>query len=526
MRLPAVANHLACTAYLLALTPSVTVAAEEASALFDTHGYDAAVRSAMDNWPQPGAGIAIVQSGEIIMLEGYGVLSTKTGEPVDGDSVFGIASVSKGFAAATIAKLVEMGKLDWDDPVVKHLLWFAMPNPADTPRVTLRDLLSMRTGISSAEHTFRRASLDRADHVWRLRFNKQVHPLRSEYLYTTDTYTVIGQIVAETTGLAWEEFAEDHFWNPLDMTRTNADHVEARELTNAASPHISVDQSSKMPVIWAYEDYNAVPAGGINSTPRDLARWLIFQMSDGANLLSQESLDAMRELNTPFRSRYDSNIFQPVTGRGPDGITLGGHALGWQTHDYRGVQVVFHPGGIDGFKAMIGYVPELEFGAVVLLNADDYELAVALFQTAVDFRLGLGDQNKWSDRWRQYEQNREASLAQARLALEGARRPGTTPSLDLFAYQGTYSDLGAFGRSTIKASGDTLVLSSGRMTYDLAHWHHDVFRATPRWPYETERSKFFVYFRVDEYGDVTGFRLSIGDASFNRTRTHSSQGAE
>ncbi len=99
----------------------------------------------------------------------------------------------------------------------------------------------MRSGIDSSEYTFRRVSRDRADHVRRIRFLSQVHPLRSEFLYTTDSYTAVGEIVATVTAQPWERFAADSFWKPLGMLRTNADCRLARADPNAASPHITVN---------------------------------------------------------------------------------------------------------------------------------------------------------------------------------------------------------------------------------------------------------------------------------------------
>ncbi len=242
---------------------------------------DARMAAMLKEWDQPGMAIALVTRDRIVHEKGFGVRDLRSKQPVDESTLFGIASLSKSFASATVAKLVADGRMNWDDPVIRHLPWFAMPRERDTPEVTLRDLLSMRSGFGSSEYTFRRASANRADHVRRIRFLEQRHPLRSEYLYTTDSYTAIGEVVATVTAQPWEAFAAETLWKPIGMTRTNADHTVARADGNAASPHITV-QGRKQAIDWIYEDYNALPAGGVNSTAHDLGLWLQFQLNDGA----------------------------------------------------------------------------------------------------------------------------------------------------------------------------------------------------------------------------------------------------
>lgn len=257
-----------CLALALSAVPGVVFAqatspvrAQAERRAFDTAAFDARVEAMMREWNQPGLAIAIVRDGRIIHERGFGVRKAGETRPVDARTLFGIASLTKSFAAATVAKLVDEGKLTWDAPVTRYLPWFRMPRDRDTDEVTLRDLLSMRSGIGSSEYTFRRASLDRADHVRRIRFLPQVHPLRSEFLYTTDSYTALGQVVSTVTGKAWEDYASDSFWKPLGMTRTNADSLVARADANAASPHLR-QASNWRSIAWRYEDETATPAGG------------------------------------------------------------------------------------------------------------------------------------------------------------------------------------------------------------------------------------------------------------------------
>lgn len=500
--------------FFLALALAFVSAPALASAAFDAGALDARIERMMRDWQQPGLAIAVVADGRIVHERGFGVRDLERGGAVDAQTLFGIASMSKSFASATVAELVAAGRMDWDDPVTAHLPWFRMPRERDTDEVTLRDLLSMRSGFGSSEYSFRRVSADRRDHVRRIRHLRQVHPLRSEYLYTTDSYTAIGEVVAETVGKPWEAYAADTLWKPLGMGRTNADHLAARRDANAASPHLLRRDDRFQRIDWIYEDYNALPAGGVNSSAHDMALWLRFQLADGAvdgrPLIPAAILHETHVAQTPKRGPYAGDDWSRVAGDGADRLRFPSYAMGWSLHDYRGRTVVWHSGGIDGFRSYMGFVPEAGVGIVVLVNSDQALLALAAFQTALDEALGLGDQGRWGERFKQQADAGRARRLARQAQLEQSRLPGTAPSLPLSAYAGCFADAGAFGQATIAVEEDRLNLSAGRMRYDLRHWHHDVFLASPRWPYQMDERDFFVDFRLGANGRIDGFDFSTG----------------
>jgi CubicO group peptidase (beta-lactamase class C family) len=487
----------------------------------DTAGLDADIETMLKTWDQPGLAMALVENGKIVHERGFGVRNVTTGNPVDAQTLFGIASCSKSFASATIARLVADGRLTWDDPVTKRLPWFRLSREHDTDEVTLRDLLTMRTGIASSEYTFRRVSANRVDQVRRMRFLQQLHPLRSEYLYTTDTYTAIGEVVAEATAQPWEAFAAAAFWAPLGMTRTGADYRSARLDPNSAAPHLTVD-GRKQPIPWIYEDYNALPAGGVNSTAHDLARWLLFELDastpESKRLLPAALLHETQVPQTPMRGPYAQSDWIDVAGDGPDQIRDPSYAMGWFVHEYRGHQILWHSGSIDGFRCQLGFLSDSGFGIVALSNADESLFPLAVFQTAIDYHLGLGASRHWSERFlarsREQRVQREASAR----AIADARIPNTHPSLPLKAYIGNFADNGAFGDCRLTAEHDRLVMACGRMIYDLEHWHYDVFKARPRWPYEMEERNFFVIFQIDELAQMNSFHFDTG-SEFRRLDT-------
>ncbi len=510
-----------CLAIAFATVPGMVFAQTQPTAqtlanerAFDIASFDARVEAMMREWNQPGLAIAIVRDGRIIHERGFGVRKAGDDKPVDARTLFGIASLTKSFASATVAKLVDEGKLAWDAPVTRYLPWFRMPRDRDTDEVTLRDLLSMRSGIGSSEYSFRRASLDRADHVRRIRFLPQIHPLRSEFLYTTDSYTALGQVVSTVTGKAWEDYAADSFWKPLGMTRTNADSLRARADANAASPHLRGADRWR-PIEWRYEDETATPAGGVNSSAHDMALWLQFQLADGRSgaraLLSPAALHETHVPQTPVRGARAADEWVTVAGDGEDRIRFRSYAMGWYAHDYRGHTVISHSGGIDGFRSRMAFLPDDGIAVIALANSEETMMPLAVAQIAIDEALGVGDRD-WSRRFRAQALKQRAESDAAQQAIVQARVAGTSPSMPLTAYTGSFADNGAFGTARVTVENGHLVIAAGRDRYDLEHWNYDMFKARPRWPYEMDSRNFFVDFRRDPKGRMDQFDFSTGYA--------------
>ena len=217
--------------------------------------------------------------------------------------------------------------------------------------------------------------------------------------------------------------------------------------------------------------------------------------------------------HTPIRGPYAETRFDHVVPLGPEGIRFPAYGLGWYILDYCGHRVIYNTGAIEGFRSVIGILPDDDFGLAVMGNSDNHKLAVALFQAIVDRRLGIEDSD-WSAAFLTHElADREAAEAQER-RLQSARLKESRPLRPLADYAGDYMDDGTYGRSTISVAEDRLVLQAGPLIYDLHHWHLDVFEARKRWPYPLPR-QFFSSFRLDESGRPVTL-ATTNDALFRR----------
>jgi len=182
---------------------------------------DAWVEDAMARWEVPGLGLAIVHEGRSYLSTGYGVRELGRDTPVDGGTLFSIGSCSKAFGAATIASLVEEGKLRWDDRITDHIPWFRLHDPWTTREIRVRDIVTHRVGTGSNQ-PLRPLVTDRRDYLMRLPHTDPDHPFRDRYGYTNDMFVLTGHLVETVSGTDWDSYAREKLWNPLGMATTTA----------------------------------------------------------------------------------------------------------------------------------------------------------------------------------------------------------------------------------------------------------------------------------------------------------------
>src|SRR5882724_5695823 len=169
---------------------------------------DAFVARSMKTFDVPGMAIAIVKDGKVVTAKGYGVRKMGETAPVDENTLFGIGSNTKAFTTAALATLVDEGKISWDDKVYERLAGFEMYDPYVSHEMTIRDLLTHRSGMGLGEgdllfwpHT----TFSREEIIYKLRFMKPASSFRSKFAYDNLLYIAAGQIIPAVTGKSWED---------------------------------------------------------------------------------------------------------------------------------------------------------------------------------------------------------------------------------------------------------------------------------------------------------------------------------
>ncbi len=461
-------------------------------------GLDTYVATAMTTWKVPGLAIAVVHGDSLALMRGYGTRTLGRAEPVSEHTLFAIGSASKAFTATLAAMMVDDGKMRWDEPATTHLPSFQLFDPYVSRELTLRDLLTHRSGLVRGDLVWYATEYDRAEILRRVRFLKPTWSVRSQFGYQNIMYLAAGQAVAAAAGTSWDDLVRERIFGPLGMGETN---TSVRDLTgrpDVATPHRDVEDTLRI-ISWHNID-NIAPAGSINSTAADMIKWVRFQLAQGKVGERQlVSPAALAETHTPQQVvpiTADAKALNPYTHM----MTYG---MGWFVQDYRGRELDQHGGNIDGMSALVAIMPEEKLGLVILTNANGSPLPTIVMNRVLDAFLGA-ELRDWSAAYRTLADKQKAIAKQAEQKRLAQRVAGTSPSLPLEKYAGTYVD-SMYGEARVKLDGGKLHMSYGRIfDGDLEHWHFDTFRA--RWR-DIALGHSFASFALDPEGKVASVNL-------------------
>ena len=454
----------------------------------------------------PGVGLAIVRDGAVVLAKGYGVRKLGATDPVESSTLFGIASNTKLFTATALGLLVEEGKIEWDARVIRYLPWFQMWDPYVTRELTVRDLLVHRSGLGLGAGDllwWPPSTYDRKEIARRLRFVEPATSFRSAYAYDNVLYLVAGEVIEAVSGRSWEDFVSERILAKVGMSDSNVLHSAAAAGGDTATPHARVDGTVRP--IQPFASDNTNPAGGINASARDMAKWMLVRLAegrlpDGSALYSPETARELTTLVTPIP------IVAPEPELAAQEMHFSGYALGLRVQDYRGRWMVSHTGGLPGYVSKVTLLPELGLGVAVLTNQESGEAFNALTYHVLDHFLGVADTD-WLEAYRAVKKRADDRVAAAERGADAARNASSRPSLPLEDYAGAYRDAW-YGDVAITAEGEGLVLRFSRtpsLVGELEHWQYDTF--VVRWRDRELRADAFVSFTLGPEGRVEQARM-------------------
>ena len=456
------------------------------------------IQTTMKDWKVPGVAVGIVQGSAPVYLKGFGVRNIQTRQPVTPDTLFDIGSCTKAFTSASIAMLVDDGKMNWDDKVDKSIPFFHLYDPMADENVTLRDLLTHRTGLPGADLLWYGAPISREEIVRRVAYVQPDAGFRTIFQYQNAMYVVLGYAVGRVSGGTWDDFVKQRLFRPLDMTESDTSSIDAQKAPDFASPHVIRD--GKVQVIpWKNID-NVGPAGSINSSVRDMAKWIALQLNDGVfdgnRLISSKNMQEMHRPQIVIPPGEIPTVFFPDSMQ----LTYG---FGWFIQDYRGHQLILHPGDIDGFEALTVLIPEIHTGYEVLVNMGGDSYRQALGYHIADVLLHLPERD-WSAHFKANDMKMQAEEKAQVASWLAKRNPNTHPSHDLSAYTATYTNP-AYGDAGISTQDRHLTLRFHGTTSALAYFQYDTFLAHLG---TDEGEPTPVTFAQDSDGNISGFDLA------------------
>jgi CubicO group peptidase (beta-lactamase class C family) len=430
---------------------------------------------------------------------------------VDENTLFAVASNSKAFTTASLAILIDEGKIGgWDDKVSKYLPEFQMYDAYVTQEMTIRDLVSHRSGLDtfSGDLLWYDTTYAPDEILRRVRFLKPVRGFRAGYGYQNLMFLAAGRIVEKVSGKTWGAFVKERILTPLGMTRTTTTVRDLKE--NYAAPHNESGGKGLRALPLGNID-NSIGLAGLNSSVSDMAKWIRLQLGrgtfEGKEIFKKERSGEM----------WQQNIFIPVNpfpAANAPTVMFNGYGMGWFLNDYRGKKLVSHTGGLDGMITQTAMLPSENLGLVVLTNSETGAIGI-MRNKILDVFTGA-PQRDWNaealERAKQAKARENAESAK----VDAARVKDTKPSLDLKNYAGTYTSE-MYGDVTIAEENGKLVMRlvpAPNFVADLEHWHYDTFRIKWRSTVNYNFPRGWVTFTIDKNGKTDQLKIDQPNNDF------------
>ena len=464
-------------------------------------GIDVTINKILKDWNVPGAGVGIVVKDKLVFAKGYGFRNIEKKQPVTPNTLFQIASNTKLFTATSIGFLVEEGKLDWDKPIKQYVPQIQFYNDELNANVTIRDMLSHRTGISRHDNIWYKSDFTRQELFDRVKYLEPSLPLRQGYLYNNLMYAAAGSIVEHLSHQTWEAYVSDKIFKPLGMSHSMFITEDMIRQPDFMSPYYEKrDTSLLLPYPYYTKMQGVGPCGSIISSITDLSNWVIAQMHAGkfngkqvipAGVIKETMQPA--SLTAAVPDKYFENL-NSIYG------------MGRGTSSYKGHYRAQHGGAIGGIYSQISMMPADSIGIIVFTNGAHVSYLPGLIaNTIYDKLLGL-EATPWSDRALKDYLKNKATDKETRKKPDVDRVLNTKSSHSLADYVGRYEDA-AYGMMEIKEQSGELSFNYNNTTLPLHHYHYDRFVS----PDDEIDGKWSLLFSTDAQGTIQNVKVSLDE---------------
>jgi len=462
---------------------------------------DKEIQQAFTDFELNGLSVLILQDYKVIFNKSYGTRDLNN--PVSSNSLYNIASVTKAFTGASMAKLVNEGKIKWDDLVIDYLPDFKLADPYITTHLTIADLLSHRSGLGTfyGDLLWYETNRSNADIIHRMRYLPVTNRFRDQFGYQNDMYIVAGEILEKVTGQSWEDYVQENILTPLQMnnTRTSGNKLNAnQELAHPIINHKAVDITMKKPHA----------AASFFSSTNDLSHWAQTLLNHG--IYQGDTILKPQVVSDMFTAR----TLTPIAGlKKMAGAHFSNYALGWSVWDYHGTRVVEHAGGMPGYISQLTLLPEKNIAIIILTNT------LSSFPTGLEYhilsQLMADDSTDWLAFFKKLKDRGEARDKAELEKREASRIEGTSPRLKLEDYTGTYEDK-MYGKAEI-------TLENGKLHLVFVPAKHIFYSDMEHWDFDTFKVKFadeflpagYVSFNFDSWNKITGFKIDLKSNDFH-----------
>jgi CubicO group peptidase (beta-lactamase class C family) len=449
-------------------------------------GFDTFSQQVLKDWNCVGFAVAVIQDGKVTYAKGYGLRDLKGNQPVTTKTLFAIGSSTKSFTVTSLGVLADQGKLDWDKPVREYLPDFQLMDQFATERMTPRDLVTHRSGLPRHDRMWLNSPFTRQEIFERLRYLEANKDFRTTFQYQNLMFMTAGLLAGHVAGMPWEDHVRKVIFEPLGMSDSNFSVVDMQKSADHSQPYTLVkEQIREMP----FRNIDTIgPAGSINSNVEDMAKYVMMHMQHGKGIIS---LKNSRDMQSPQMS---------IAGPSPENKELGSqsYGMGFFLTSYRGHYLVHHGGNIDGFSALVTFMPQDNIGMVILSNQNGSQVPTVVSYDVYDRLLGL-DQIDWTKRFKTQQERGRAGVEEAKQKGYTTQVQGTHPSHQLADYAGQYESP-AYGIASVALENGALKFSYHGGGGPLNHYHYDVFEVAERDLESLSKEK--ITFHTNLRGDV------------------------
>lgn len=429
---------------------------------------DKYIDTLMKEWNIPGLALAIVYEDQLIYAKGFGYRDLEKKLPVDANTIFPIASNTKLFTATVAAMLQVEGRLSMDVPVRTYMPGLNFSTPQLNSEVTLRDMLSHRTGLPRYDAIWVASQMSRAETISKVVYMKPALGFRQGYIYNNMMFAAAGAVMEKVTDQSWENLVRTKIFQPLGMQFSCFTDEDMKAGDNYAKAYFQPDSTRKLsPMEFSGQSIALGPAGTIKSNLTDMSKWMIAQLNEGRYKGQQVIPAAAIKLTLVPNSIADRE------GRWPE-LSNSLYGLGRIVQTYKGYKITMHTGSIDGFYSNLSFVPSEKLAVFVVHNGMPGGSVRSMMALPVIDRLLLLSLTPWSNRYRQDYLAEQDDEKKFKDSLNKTRVEGTSPSHPLKDYAGSYSNA-IYGDFIIEFKNDELLINYRGLQCRLHHFHYDQF---------------------------------------------------
>jgi CubicO group peptidase (beta-lactamase class C family) len=465
----------------------------------------------MKDWNIPGLALGIVYKDQLIYGKGYGYRDIQNKLPVTTATIFPIASNTKLFTATTATMLANEGKLSLDKPVRTYMPSLNFYNDELNAKVTLRDMLSHRTGLPANDGIWIASPYTRKETVEKIMYMRPQLGFREGYIYNNMMFAASGAVIENVTGSTWEDVTRNRIFNPLEMTASGFSNEDMMKSGNFAYSYYEYDSTRNLKAGKYVAATNALgPAGTIKSNVEDMSHWMIAQLN-GGRFKGQQAIPeaAIKQTLVP-------NAISDKEGKWPE-LSNSLYALGRTIQTYKGYKIAAHTGSIDGYYSNLTFIPSENISIFMVHNSRAAGSLRSVMALPIIDRLLDLSRTGWSERYMKDYLKAKADGKRAKDSINATQVKNTVASHPLKDYTGKYNNA-TYGDFNIDLQDNQLYLLFRGQRAALNHFHYDQFVTDEE---RTGNPDFRLSFSTNTKGEIDRFSLRpFGDPMVEFVKTN------